>query len=192
MLFMPLVLCLYVGVSTGDASVVDTNVRSTMLILSFVFSIFTVMGIKGSFSTQLPNVWGNPYWSVLSCTVALIDARARVKDLWIITLPFIYSGCAIAGGFAGAAQFFATFTSFTNPFAIPLFFTTHWRKHGSNEQFVGSPGVINMLLVTLPHCRVYMQRHTRWKCKFMATYLHDICRRNRTIHDTTPIAKLYL
>jgi hypothetical protein len=130
--FLPFFITFYVGVTNDPTNtVVQSNERTSILLSSFAYALFSVMCLKGSLGQRLNGFTGNTWLSLWSMFIALTDGRIRMKELWFIILPFLYIAFNLAGIFAGAAQWLALFPAIAIPSSyVPILANVVQQSYG--------------------------------------------------------------
>lgn len=114
--FFLILLTIYLDVPADPTlSVTGTNLKNAIILASFGSAGFAVFAGMGGFGNIVNNVFNNPWLTLHSFVISLLDARIRTRDWWLVILPLIYMGSSIAGAFGGSATFFALFPSMVIP-----------------------------------------------------------------------------
>lgn len=119
LVFLLILFSIYLDVPADPTlSVVGTNIKNAMILAAFGSAGFAVFAGIGGFGNIVSNVFNNPWFTLHSFVVSLLDARIRPKDWWLVILPLIYIGSSVAGAFGGGATFSALYPTLVIPTAF--------------------------------------------------------------------------
>jgi len=108
---------LTLNVDTTQTSVIDTNLRCALILMSGSFALVSYMGLKGAFGYSLFEIGLGSYESLLTFSIAVMETRITRENWGQVVIPFVHIATTCSGIFATAALFKASY----GVSAIPIF-----------------------------------------------------------------------